>query len=236
MNPKSDDSTLKKIHSLTPSSTVPTSIPPRTSLIRRTKFGFSQFFKNDRYSYLSPLKHMFRLKKNLLEKSIQPDLASKPNSKTSHEYVNEKFVGKIQKDSIGKVRKSNFVISSSSASAAVPTSSVIKKNDAVSKKAKKGRKMSAVKQRKHFNLKAKEQFVLNAIQNSKEMRTIEIPNPIYRSVKVTKQTNRPSLPPPLPPPLTPFLKNQRLIENKFSPTKNVNNTYKKFNKETKSKL
>jgi hypothetical protein len=178
---------------------------------------------------------MFRLKKHLL--GIQPDLASK----TNHEYVNEKFVGKIQKDSIGKVRKPNFVITSSSAStaaaAAVPTSSVLKKIDyTVSKKTKKGRKMSAVKQRKHLNLKAKEQFVLNAIQNSKEMKKIEIPHPIYRSVKVTKQTNRPSMPPPLPPPLTPFLKNQRLIENKFSPTKNINNTHKKLNNETNTKL
>ena len=64
------------------------------------------------------------------------------------------------------------------------------------------------------------------------MKKIEIPHPIYRSVKVTKQTNRPSMPPPL----TLFLKNQRLIENKFSPTKNINNTHKKLNNETNTKL
>jgi len=60
----------------------------------------------------------------------------------------QKFLlGKIQKDSIGKVRKPNFVITSSSAStaaaAAVPTSSVLKKIDyKVSKKTKKGQQLN----------------------------------------------------------------------------------------------
>lgn len=221
MNPKSDDSTVNK--PITPSSTVPSS-----SLIRRTKKGFSQFFKNDRYSYLSPLKHMFRFKKNQL--GTQVNLASK----NSHEYVNEKFIGKIHKDSIERVRKSNFIFSSSSA---VPAKgSTIKKTDYQKpKNSKKTRKMSVLKQRKNFNLKAKEQFVLSAIQNSKESKVLELPNPIYRSVKVTKQTNKPLLPPPLPPPLTPFLKNQRVIENKLFQTTNTKNS-QKLNNDTKLKI
>lgn len=253
MNPKSDGLAVKK-NSCPPAlpATIQQSNPSSSSLLSRTKHNFSQFFKNERYNYLSPLKHMFRLKKD--------ELTIRTPSNLDHEYVNEIFIGKHQNESNRHVNKSNFFMSSSSsaavAAAAVTTasSSAVKSTiyQAPIKRPKKLRKKSTFRQRKFLNLKAKEKLILNAIEKSKDLKVPQIPAPIYRSIKLNKQVkNKPTLlmPPPAPP-LTPFLRNaqkrgpaqpNRLVnESKSSQiraqTRNINRPQKQFFNDAKLTL
>lgn len=204
MNPKSD-----KTNSLKPKKSF---ILSKLSLFNRTKNSFRQtkayvqekLFKNERYNYLAPLKHMFKLNINK-HKFNRVNISDKmiKTSKKNHYYVNEdanKIKPNLKHSNTKKLKSINDKreIASSSSNISATYKAPVEKR-------KKIRKISTAKNKKS-NLLVNKTKIAN--YENIDLKSIVVTGCVHKSLK------RSPLPPPPAPPLTPFLKNQRSFNNK----------------------